>query len=157
MDSIDHQRQLTTPLCQLVVDAIHPLYETMSDDQLLRRCLLQGTQNVNECVHSVIWARCPKHQFATRNRVEIAVALGVCEFNFGSAATRAFMRAQDICVGEETVKRGRKRDFLRQYKAESASSEKAKRWREAKAVAKEREEERLKEVFGQFYFPGGGD
>ena len=143
LETLDHKKQVGTPLCKLVVDNITPIYDNMCDEKLLRKCLLQATQNVNESLHSVIWARCPKHIFATKPRVEIATAVAIGEFNFGSSSTIQFMDSLNLPVGQHMVKSGRKRDHVRVYKAEVASSEQAKRFRESKMMAKQMEEERL--------------
>ena len=149
-----HADEISTPLCQLVVDKIQGIYTTMSDEKLLRKCLLQTTQNANEAIHSVIWARCPKHLFATKKRVEIATAVGIGEFNFGSQSTKDYMCALHLPVGEQTVKFGQKRDSTRVYKADLACTTQAKRYRACKAVAKEQAEERLRDIFGEFYAAG---
>ncbi|XP_035828926.1 uncharacterized protein LOC106013519 [Aplysia californica] len=157
IDPGSHTENLGTPLCQLVTDNIRPIFERMSSEDLLSRCILQSTQNANESAHASIWARCPKHVFANRDRLSIAVSIGVSEFNFGSSSTRKFMRALDLDVSVGTMKRGVKRDHTRIRKAEEAVTEKARKYRLLKAEAKEREEQRLQERFGQFYEPGGGD
>lgn len=129
----------------------------MASDELLGRCVLQTTQNANESAHSVIWARCPKHQFVNRDRLSVAVALGVAEFNFGSRSSQHFIRELNLSVGIEATKRGKKRDHTRTVKAQAAATEKARKYRQLKAEAKEREEQRLLEKYGQFYQAGGGD
>lgn len=63
-----------------------PIYERLSADQLLSRCVTGKTQNANECLHSAIWARCTKDNFASRRRVHFAVVTAIQEFNFGPAA-----------------------------------------------------------------------
>lgn len=129
----------------------------MSSDDLLRRCVLQTTQNANESAHAVIWARCPKHQFANRARLSIAVAIGVAEFNFGASSSRAFLQSLSLPVGMETKRRGDKRDHTRTVKALAAITEKARRHRQIMAEAKQREEQTMLETHGQFYVSGGGD
>jgi len=152
-----HEDNLGTPICQLVAENVRPTFERMSSDDLLSRCVLQTTQNANESAHAVIWARCPKHLFANRHRLNIAVALGVAEFNFGSASSQKFISMLDLPVGAETKRRGKKRDHTRTVKAEAAVTEKARRYRQLKAEAKQKEEQKLLDTYGQFYVSGGGD
>ena len=152
-----HADFIKTPLCDLVAENIRPIFEELSEDDLLKRCLLQATQNSNESLHSVIWARCPKHIFVCRPRLNIAVALGCCEYSWGSVATRQFLRVLNLNIGEETQKRGEKRDHSRLVKAESAHTEKAKRHRIVRADAKQRYEAVLLEKFGVLYGAGEGD
>lgn len=129
----------------------------MSTDDLLGHCILQSTQNANESAHAVIRARCPKHQFVNRNRLCIAVAIGVAEFNFGATSSHDFLTTLNLPVGKETVQHGKKRDHSRTTKAQAAVTEKARRYRQIKAEAKQREEQRLRDIHGEFYVSGGGD
>ncbi|RUS84766.1 hypothetical protein EGW08_007450 [Elysia chlorotica] len=152
-----HAENVGHPICKLVADHIRPVFERMSSDDLLSRCILQMTQNANRSAHAVIWARCPKHQFVNRDRVTVAVALGVAEFNFESQSTRKFLQHQNLPVGSETAIRGKKMDHTRTQKAQAAVREKARRHRQLQAEAKQREEQKLLEKYGQFYVPGGGD
>ena len=78
-----HADNINTPLSELVVSYISPIFEEKSLDELLSRCTLQATQNASKSLHSVIWARCPKHKFVNLSSLSIAVALGCTEFNFG--------------------------------------------------------------------------
>ena len=68
----------------------------------------------------------------------IAVTLGCSEFNFGSAASHQFMRSLNWTVGNETQKRGRKRDHRQLIKAATAVTLKARRYRIKKAEAQEK-------------------
>ena len=150
-----HEENLGTRLCNLVVDNVRPIFDRMSTDELLGRCILQSTQNANESAHASIWARCLRHQFVNRNRLCIAVSVGVAEFNFGATASRRFLNTLSLPVGEDTRRRGKKRDHSRTVKAEAAVAEKAKKHRQAKAEARQRKEQRLLDTYGQFYLPGG--
>ena len=152
-----HLKEIGTPLAPVVAQHILPIFQNMSSEDLLSRCTLQATQNANECVHSVIWARCPKHLYVARPRLNIAVALGCAEFNFGSSASQKFLEFLNLGIGLETKKRGKKRDHTRQMKAAAAITLKAKKHRLLKSVAKEKQELALKEKFGVFYEAGGGD
>lgn len=60
--------------------AIKPVFEKLSSDDLLEKCAHGGTQNANESLHNMIWARCPKTVFVGRTRLEIAVCDAVLEY-----------------------------------------------------------------------------
>ena len=53
----DHQKHL---LAHDVVEAMVPIYQRMSDPNLLSHMLKGKHQNYNGCLHSVIWSRCSK-------------------------------------------------------------------------------------------------
>ena len=84
-----HDKLVHTPLNEKkLTPHLMPIYERLSEDQLLSRCVSGKTQNANECLHSLIWARCAKDHFASRKRVQSAVATAAREFNFGAAASQ---------------------------------------------------------------------
>ena len=84
-----HAKLVHTPLNATKLDPhLMPIYERLSADQLLSRCVSGKTQNANECLHSLIWARCAKEHFASRKRVQFAVVTGAREFNFGASAAQ---------------------------------------------------------------------
>lgn len=95
--------------------------------------------------------------FVHRKRLLIAVALGVTEFNYGSTASLTFVKSLNLPIGAEMKRLGTKRDRTRTFKSEKAATEKAKRFRILKAEAKQKEEMKLKERYGEFYKSGGGD
>lgn len=43
-----------------------------------------GTQNANESLHNMIWAKCPKESVLFKERVKRCVTKAVCEYNKGS-------------------------------------------------------------------------
>ena len=51
------------------MEAIRPVFETLTDDSLLQKCLHGGTQNSNESFHHLIWEGCPKTTFCGRERL----------------------------------------------------------------------------------------
>ncbi|GFO04327.1 hypothetical protein PoB_003083200 [Plakobranchus ocellatus] len=54
-------RKTSTFMNELVAEHVKGVYERLTDPSLLKRCLLGKAQNSNESLHSLIWARCPKH------------------------------------------------------------------------------------------------
>jgi len=41
---------------------LEPIYDRLSDPALLQRCLPGYTQNANESINALVWARCPKNK-----------------------------------------------------------------------------------------------
>lgn len=82
-----HAKLVHTPLnFKKLNPPLEPVYQRLTKDQLLQRCVSGKTQNSNECLHSSVWVRCPKDKFACKNRVRFAVVTGAREFNFEPAA-----------------------------------------------------------------------
>ena len=65
-------------------DLLEPIFQRLSKNDLLNRCLRGMTQNQNESINGVLWGRCPKTKFCGRQKVELAVSETVCEFNTGA-------------------------------------------------------------------------
>lgn len=75
---------LSTPLNRaLLENRLLSVYDRLTSD----RCERKGTQNANECLHSVVWAACSKVFFYSKDRVEYTHSLlrSISEFNFGPA------------------------------------------------------------------------
>lgn len=70
---------------------ILPIFTRLSDESLLERCTQCLTQNANECLHSLIWNKCPKETFVSKKRLEISVAQAVAEYNNGYRKTASEM------------------------------------------------------------------
>ena len=43
-------------------DLLKLIFLDLSDEKLLARCIQRATQNPNESINSLVWARCPKHK-----------------------------------------------------------------------------------------------
>ncbi|GBN21267.1 hypothetical protein AVEN_43982-1 [Araneus ventricosus] len=54
---------MKTPLSNVVVEKIMPVYQRRASTEILNRCTSAKTQNQNESLHGVIWNKCPKEVF----------------------------------------------------------------------------------------------
>ncbi|GFU12572.1 uncharacterized protein TNCV_4244821 [Trichonephila clavipes] len=79
-----HVKHVKTPLKETRLAKIMPIYQRLTSNELLQRCIRCVTQNANESLHSIIWGKCSKETSATLRRVTIAVCDAVCEFNLGT-------------------------------------------------------------------------
>lgn len=66
--------------------AIKPIYEDLTQEKLLERCLHGKTQNPNESFNNCIWKRVPKTDFVSLNTLHLGVLDAVICFNEGSIA-----------------------------------------------------------------------
>ena len=69
-----------------VVELLEPLFEELSNADLLVKCLHGKTQNPNECLNKVIWSCCPKEMWASYKTVQQAVYAVVAQYNDGNLA-----------------------------------------------------------------------
>lgn len=63
---------------------IKGIYDRLTTDEMMTRCLQGITQNRNEHLHSRIWRICPKHRNASKMLVDFATATAVCNYNVGN-------------------------------------------------------------------------
>lgn len=66
-----------------VLKKIHEIYQDLTREELLQRCLKGRTQNPNESFHSKLWAKCSKVKFAGYDKVLFAAQVTVIQHNFG--------------------------------------------------------------------------
>ena len=59
-------------LPEVFMAELHPIFQRLSKDDLLNRCLNGKTQNQNEAANGILWSKCPKTKFCGARRVRIA-------------------------------------------------------------------------------------
>jgi hypothetical protein len=132
-----------------------PIYERLSDDRLLQRCVSGNTQNANECLHSLIWSRCSKENFASRKRVQFAVTVAAGEFNFGSGSSQNIARFYGFNAGANMTRLGNVRLQKRLRNSLKCERDRKIKRREAVRTAKlKRQEELLLQEGGMAYAAG---
>lgn len=151
-----HKDNMSLFIRKDIAQRLLPIYKKMADRQLLSRCLSGKTQNANESLHSVIWSRCQKDKFSSRDKVEVAILLGVGMFNMGATASHTFMASHGLCVSTENTQRlGKQRDKARTANSASVQSKKQQRRRQLRREAQEKERQKqLRREQGPAYVPG---
>lgn len=118
-----------------VQNLVLPVFESLSSDELLTRCLGRNTQNCNESYNNLIWKIAPKSKFAGREVVEIASWIAACSFNEGSKLYLAIMDQIGIKIGETAMAWSEQIDEVRVSQAERRSTEQSKEGRIQKKKA----------------------
>lgn len=67
----DHKINTSTALRPEFSTKLMPIYNRLSTEDLLSRCVRVGTQNSNESLHHSIWSRCPKAKGTTKKKIEV--------------------------------------------------------------------------------------
>ena len=62
---------------------IKNVYKDLSATELLQRCQMGWTQNMNESLHSNLWTICPKNKFCRYYRVKFAAQMTILNHNLG--------------------------------------------------------------------------
>ncbi|XP_043270679.1 uncharacterized protein [Venturia canescens] len=111
-----------TPIPDDVLTAMKPIYEDLSKDELLERCVGGFTQNNNESLDQLIWKITPKILPAGSKIVNIAALVAACTFNEGSSDLLLFMHGMDLKLGRNSHEYVRNSDENRVCAAEKKSA-----------------------------------
>ena len=155
----EEKRKLTkhdTPLPKDAAQCLVPLFERLANPELLARCMSLGTSNANESLHAVVWRRARKAVYSSRKTVEIAVAMGVVQFNVGSdmLITASEAVAPQASASTQLSSLAVRQDLNRLRKADVAAKAETKSNRKRKALLKAKADDRQAEEEGHLYDPG---
>ena len=106
------------PLSTDVQNVIRPIYQALSADDLLQRCLGGNTQNSNESLNACVWKLAPKHLHCGAKTVEIATYIAAGVFDEGHSAILKMMTTMGIFPGQYAMQFCRSSDELRIQQAE---------------------------------------
>ncbi|KYN13186.1 hypothetical protein ALC57_14630 [Trachymyrmex cornetzi] len=152
-----HNFSHKTALPDTVFNAIKPIYDELSNDDLLNRCLGGFTQNSNESFNATVWSMAPKFRSSGKTVLDIAGNLAVCTFNDGISSIMNVMKALDMTVGTNCYNFCVAADKLRIHLSDRLLSEAAKEARIALKSARKEEEAMNINMEGQLYGPGIAD
>ena len=97
-------------LPSVFLEELKSTYEALSEDSLLKRCLMGLTQNQNEAINGILWSKCPKTKFVGRKRVELAVCETIGIFNTGAASKANNLESAGVVPGSNMLIGLRKED-----------------------------------------------
>ena len=128
---------------------LDPIFQRLSKDDLLNRCLKGVKQNQNEAANGILWSKCPKTKFCGARRVRIAACATIAAFNTGAASQDVTLQLCGVTPGIQTMRGLRKQDATRMKNAAKKMTEKYRRRRQ-KLRAKKKDK-----VDRESYQPGG--
>jgi len=94
-------------------DKLQPIFQDLSSENLLQKCMHGTTQNVNEAINNIIWNKCPKNVYVERFTLEIGVCSAILNYNSGISAISGVLKSAGCPVGFFTRKFCEKRDARR--------------------------------------------
>ena len=100
-DEESYKHKNGIPEC--IVKKIKPIFDELSQPQLLQKCTHGMTQNVNECLNGLIWDRCPKTTYVEHETVALSTYLAVVKFNDGDISFLKIFEDLDIKPGSFTA------------------------------------------------------
>ena len=77
-----------------------PVFESLSTDEVLTRCLSAFSQNNNESFHQLVWKYAPKIGYTGKRVVDIAVATATLDFNEGQSAKKRLFEVLGMRTGK---------------------------------------------------------
>lgn len=133
---------------------LKPIYEELSLDDLLQRCLGKNTQNNNEAFNHCVWNLAPKHVFVGPKTLEIAALTAACTFNEGFLLILKIMETMGITIGPHAITYARRCNSLRLAKAKKDTANASKEARSSRRSEKIAENDAYEETEGLLYAPG---
>ena len=140
-------------LPSVFLDVLKETFIALSETTLLERCVLGATQNQNESLNSLVWARCPKHKHHRYKAVSCAVASAVCHFHKGSESKLGAMKRLSIPAGSNTKRACNIKDNQRIRKSDLQATDKEKKRRQGEKLLRTRREA-LRDAEGVTYEAG---
>ena len=129
---IANQTKLYKPGPGLPLDIIaelKPIYQRLSEDSLLKRCLDGKTQNQNESLNGMIWDCVPKGVFIGSETLQLGVYDAVAHFNIGCQAAVNVLTNLGMEPGKFCLEQSEEADRLRVQNANQKAEDKIKRKR----------------------------
>ncbi|XP_066591618.1 uncharacterized protein [Prorops nasuta] len=140
-----------------VEEHIRPIYEELSNDDLMTRCLGGHTQNSNESFNSTVWHITPKHLNSGKKIVEIAAYMAAGMFNGGYSAVLHTMQLLNLKIGQQCKMFADNVDIQRIERERRRSSLSNKEARTARRLEQLQQNEFHEEAEGQLYGAGIAD
>ncbi|XP_032676769.1 uncharacterized protein LOC116846694 [Odontomachus brunneus] len=136
---------------------IRPIYEKLSTEDLLTRCLGGHTQNSNESFNTTMWRLNPKHLHSGKKIVELSAYIAAGMFNEGYSSVLMIMQLLGLKIGQQCkmfADNVDNRRIARQDKRHSLNSKEA---RTARRMEKMHANELYEEEEGLMYGAGIAD
>jgi len=140
-----------------VFSAVKPIYEELSNDDLLTHCLGGFTQNSNGSFNSTVWSLAPKSTSSGKVVLEIATDIAVCIFNDGLSSVMEIMKILGMTIGPNCYNFCLEVDAQRVKYAERSLTDAAKEGRSSAKSMRKSEQDQNLELEGQLYDAGIAD
>lgn len=138
-----------------IVLKLKPIFNELSSEQHLQKCLHGRTQNQNESFNAMIWERIPKSKYVALTQLEFGVYDAVANFNIGRKASVLLFEMLNMIPGVYTVKGCQKLNSKRLSLSTYKNNEKNKLRRKKLRGKKHQKSDKYSEKEGELYLPGG--
>ncbi|XP_072044915.1 uncharacterized protein [Amphiura filiformis] len=83
LSGTNNSEPVDDPFTPAMVAVMKPIYDDLSDVDLLSHCSQCLTQNANESYNSLLWKMAPKEQYSSATQIRTAMCLSTISFNVG--------------------------------------------------------------------------
>ena len=136
-------------------NSMKKIFEELSSDDLLKKCLHGEMQNSNEALNSLIWTRCPKNVFVSRSTFEIGINSAVLHFNDGENGIKSVFNYFGLS-GKLFLEKSEKKDNARNKQMKRKLTDRVKKRRKRLRTIKKGFLDNEKELEKEdSYIPGG--
>ena len=90
---------------EVVKKEIEKIFINLSSDELLSRCLEGTNQNANEAFNQILWRKCPKNTFVSKDVLEMGTFSSVVSFNDGFLALANVLKNLHLTPGKYLIDR----------------------------------------------------
>lgn len=150
-------QKMYNDMCHKAVEEEKPIYEDLSRDDLLERCLGGHTQNANESFNAIVWRLAPKHLNCGKKIIEIAAFLAAGMFSEGFSFVLQTMQDLNIVIGQQSKGFADNDDKRRIEQQERRSLDATKEARTFRQQEKTAQLQQFEEEEGLLYAPGIAD
>lgn len=137
--SYDHGKHFHLP--EAIMLKLKPIFKSLSDPELLAKCLKGKSQNPNESLNNLIWSRIPKRTFVRLHTLTFGAHDAVLSFNEGFSSKCKILEGLGLEVGSNMLAAMKKMDLDRLRKAEKAMTDLEKKIRQSRTLGKRRLED----------------
>jgi hypothetical protein len=138
-------------LPSVFLKVLKPVFTTLNETELLKRCVLGAIQNINESLNGLVWSRCHKRKHHGAKTVQCAVASGVIQLNCGGTNRAKIMAELSIPGDTLTKKASTVKNRKHVSQADLRATAKEKKMRQGENLFRTGREEALKDAEGTTY------
>jgi len=137
-----------------VITHIKPIYEVLSKDELLEKCVHGKTQNQNESFNALIWERLPKTTYVSLTTSKFGTYDAVAHFNIGRKSSVLIFENLGMIPGRYMTKGCSTINRKRLYFTNKKSDEVVRKRRKIIRAQKKRKMDSQEQTEGTVYGPG---
>lgn len=144
-------------LSKEVQEIVEPIFESLTEPELLQRCLGGNNQNNNESFNNCLWSLIPKNHFHGKDTTDIDTWISVSTYNEGLKPLLLMLSTMGTDIGQHAYDFAVQKDEERIFLANKKSQQSTKDARIQRKKDLQEQEELFVEASGLLYGAGIAD